>query len=383
MTICKLAQVINVGCLSLIDYVNLPDAKPYQRLRTAVKEVLGLKSSAPEVVMSVLQPGTLDPVMRWIMAGLRLWYHILKTRPPKHDIDEIIESGKARLGKIAIEAFRWGISILETGLQVGGAFVPAREEWFIVRKALVSHLKKQQALRLARRRPALFEGLEAWNAKQHAKFLHLLNPLDARVLMKLWSGAIMCKHKRGQVYGESTECGCGWPDQTVKHLLWDCPLVAPPPLHLEYRRHLPPFQSVAHLLPLHADRHDVTLWRESCKRAIKVLSGKEQGRESHQDVLQLNGHVLCASADGEYVFCGKCFIARRARDKKWICLKPCAREEAEHRTLGEEWEYLGHSVCLTMDRWKICAQRPCFACAKCRQRVWATKGYREECPGEV
>ena len=357
--------------------------RPYIKLRAMVKEAMGLKSSAPEVVVSLLQPGTLDPMVRWLLAGLKLWYHVLKCRPDKADMDEIIESGKARLGKAAIEAFRWGITVLERGFQVGATFVPASEEWFIARKILLKHVKNEQALRLARRRPALFAGLETWNSKQHAKFLQLLNPLDARILMKLWSGAIMCKHKRGQLYGESPECGCGWPDQTVQHLLWNCPLVAPPPLHLEYRRHLPPFQSVAHLLPLHADRHDVHLWRESCKRAIRVLSGKEQGREGEPEQMQLNGHRLHASPDGTYVFCGKCFITRRARDKKWICLKPCGREDNEHRSVGEEWDFMGHQVLLSLERWKISAMRPSLACKRCGQKVWATRGFREECPGDA
>ena len=125
MSLARLAQVISVGCLSLLDYVNLPDVKPYTKLRAMVKDAMGLKSSAPEVVVSLLQPGTLDPMVRWLLAGLKLWFHVLKCRPDKADVDEIIESGKARLGKTAIEAFRWGISVLERGFQVGPTFVSA------------------------------------------------------------------------------------------------------------------------------------------------------------------------------------------------------------------------------------------------------------------
>ena len=43
----KLAQFIGVGCLSLLDYVNLADVKPYAHLRSLVKEALGGQGRCP------------------------------------------------------------------------------------------------------------------------------------------------------------------------------------------------------------------------------------------------------------------------------------------------------------------------------------------------
>ena len=193
------------------------------RVRTTVKEVFGAKSSAPEVIVNLFQQGTIDPCMRWLLSILRLWFRVLGQRPEKDDLDEVIESARGRLGKGAVVAFRWGVSITTTGLQVGDRLISAREEWFVARKVLTKHLKGEQARHLSERRPNLFGGLVGWNEKQHCRFLATLSPFDAQILMKLWSGALMCKHKRSQLYGESSECACGCLDQAVKHLILPLP----------------------------------------------------------------------------------------------------------------------------------------------------------------
>ena len=108
--------------------------------------------------------------------------------------------------------------------------MPAREQWFIVRKVVLTHFKKEQARRLSERRPHMFEGLEGWNPKQHARLLSSVSPYDAAMLLKLWSGALTCAHKRSQVMGESEMCPCGAPSQTIHHLLCECVLVPPPPM---------------------------------------------------------------------------------------------------------------------------------------------------------
>ena len=227
----KLALVVSSGCLSLLDYVNLPDPKPYLKLRSAVKDVFGLRAGAPEVVTSIFMNSTLDPQMRWMLAALRIWYHALQMGLEKELVDEVIEQAKGRLGIGAVFAFRWGITITHEGFMIGARWVPAREEWFIVRKVATKHLKDEQARRLAARRPALFAGLEGWNNKQHNRFLLSVSPYQRMVLLKLWSGASMCQHKGSQVYGEDSSCVCGAEDQSVRHLLWECPCVPPPPTH--------------------------------------------------------------------------------------------------------------------------------------------------------
>ena len=191
----------------------------------------------------------------------------------------------------------------------------------------------------------------------------------------------MCKHKRQQIYGESPVCACGHPDQTVQHLLWTCSLSPPPPIHLEHRRHLPPAQSVSHILPEGADRAEVALWKESCLRQ-SPFSAPLCMMCLWREEVDVKGHTIGVSEDGTYAFCRKCYITRRARDQKWIWTKRCAHEQAEPRMLGETWMEREHEVTLQMARWKITALRPRVSRSKCLGQAWATSGFREDCNGE-
>ena len=236
----RLAHIVSAGCLSLVDYLNLPDHRPYLKVRALVKNVFGIPSAAPEVLVSVLQNGTLDPSLRWILAILRLWHQVLRSSPTVEDVTDVIETPRGRLGRGALEAFRWGIRVTPTGFELPDRRVSVKEEWFVARKVMLAHLKQEQARRLAMRRPTLYAGLITWNPKQHSKLLMSLSPLKAKILLKIWTGSIMCKHKRPQIYGESPMCACGHQEQTIQHLLWSCPLTPPPPVHLDHRRNLPP-----------------------------------------------------------------------------------------------------------------------------------------------
>ena len=271
---------------------------------------------------------------------------------------------KGRLGRGALEAFRWGVTITHNGFELPDRRVSVREEWFVARKVILAHLKQEQARRLALRRPTMYAGLSSWNPKQHSKLLCSLPPLKAKVLWKLWAGSIMCKHKRQQLYGESPQCACGHADQTVQHLLWNCPLVPPPPVHLEHRRRLPPSQSVSHLLPAGADRVETMLWKESCIRALQILSDPTPTVPQVREEPDMKGHIIRTSEDGTYAFCRKCFITRRARDRKWIWTKRCAQEQEEARMLGDTWVQKGTK---SLYRWLGGRLLPCAPdwCAPC------------------
>ena len=87
----QLSLVLSSGCLSLLDFLNLPDPKPYTKLRAMVKEAFGLKSGAPEVVTSIFTRTTLDPHFRWLLAILRIWHQVLQRVVDKEEVDEVIE----------------------------------------------------------------------------------------------------------------------------------------------------------------------------------------------------------------------------------------------------------------------------------------------------
>ena len=287
---------------------------------------------------------------------------------------------KGQAGYWAVQAFRFGITVTREGFQVGDRWVPAREMWFIARKVIMTHIKGHQARKLAERRPLIFGGLEGWNHRQHNRFLLVVTPYQRMVLLKLWTGAAMTQHKRQQIYGESPTCECGCEEQTLWRLFWECPRYPPPPVPLEYRRHLPRAQSVAHLLPMHADKTEISRWRQSCHRAIDILSRNPKPQVGVAREVDVKGHEVGVNDTGTYAYCRKCYITRRIRDKKWIWTKDCKAVDAEPRTIGEIWEENGHSIRLDMARWKVTAERPALSCSRCHTQVWATAGFKNPCP---
>ena len=68
-----------------------------------------------------------------------------------------------------------------------------------------------------------------------------------------------------------SECPCGSPSQTFEQLLWHCHLVPPPAHEFEHVRDLPTWQSTAHLLPEGADSRDISIWKLSLTRAVKIM----------------------------------------------------------------------------------------------------------------
>ena len=143
------------GCLSKLDYVNLPTVNPYLPLRTLVKTVLGHPVGAPEIVLGIMQQGTIDPSLRWLLAGLRLWFGILQTQPADEDVDVIVASSKRRLGRIVKFAESLHLTISTRGFHLGEALLTYRNLWSVARKAIIAHCKHMQARALAARRPTL------------------------------------------------------------------------------------------------------------------------------------------------------------------------------------------------------------------------------------
>ena len=83
-----------------------------------------------------------------------------------------------------------------------------------------------------------------WRLRSLYRNVHNLNYLDstyeAGVVLRLWTGAAMCAHKRSQVHGEDPMCACGCPSQTLRHLFWECPLTPPPLISMSTDDSLPP-----------------------------------------------------------------------------------------------------------------------------------------------
>ena len=48
------------------------------------------------------------------------------------------------------------MTVTSEGFQVGARWVPAREQWFVVRKVLMTHVKSEQARRLSEETASLW-----------------------------------------------------------------------------------------------------------------------------------------------------------------------------------------------------------------------------------
>ena len=90
------------------------------------------------------------------------------------------------------------------------------------------------------------------------------------------------------------------------------------------------------------------------------------------------GHMVELDCTGKYTYCMGCFVTRRARDAKFIAVKPCESHE-EHVREGEVTDILGHHAKLEFAPWKLSALRPRFTCLSCESSWWATGAPRFRC----
>ena len=134
---------------------------------------------------------------------------------------------------------------------------------------------------------------------------------------------MLTRAKSGKLHDTNPSCSCGCPEQTLFHVLWECPDTDPPHEDLVHYKCLAPFQSVAHLLPKCATNVEVNIWKRSCKRAItiiKMLSVKPSmdSQEDQPPRHDTRGHDLSTMGEATYGYCTKV-----------LCLKEDARHEVD------------------------------------------------------
>ena len=147
-------------------------------LRGPLKRALGHAFAAPEVLYNILVSSSLDPVFRWILAGLRLWHEVLREQEVNIEIEMFLGGSRGRLTNIAKAAATFGTQVLPTGFRLDTTHVSSREPWYVVKKAVTSYLKTRDCLSLAARRPETFGGLKGFNVKAHRSLLRSLDVWD-------------------------------------------------------------------------------------------------------------------------------------------------------------------------------------------------------------
>ena len=376
-------NIASTGCLATLTYVNPPSPISARALRMPLKCALRLPLAAPEVLMFGIASSILDPAYKWLIAGLAIWWHVLRVGITQEQIGSIKRHRpRTRLSWILHEAEKYGIMINSRSFEINERQFPVSWEWIIARKAIEKCVREDAFHRIATRRPNMFHGISSLNAKLMRKFLKTLSNLHAQTLMKLWTGNAFTGHLRSLITRKPCPCACGEEDPTVTHVLWCCPNSPIPSIAVMRWKDLPAAFSTSHLYGAALPDNLIHSWKLSCRRAIAILLSKSwegEEREHNARRQEHNGHAIAYSVQESYVYCGRCHIARRTRDAKWLFARPCLRHQEPPLFEGEEFRIRGHEGQLVLSRWKSSALRPAYKCRLCDTMVWATAGYRHEC----
>ena len=249
---------------------------------------------------------------------------------------------------------------------------------------------------LQARRPSLFSGNLLPDWEHMRKFLCGLPPYDAAVMAKIWSGSLLTKsHRRTLNPLVSELCDCGEETQDINHLLWFCPLYPIGfPSELKWWHTLEQSASHALILPRGESLAFKKDWRRICKWALVVVARATKMHktltqdESDDSVplppsdvlprLSANGHLVLSSSV-PFAFCAKCFITRRERDRHYIPIKRCLKEDMHPCCEGEYKVVQRHLIRIEMHTWKQGSYRPRMVCQTCKMEQWATATFRSPC----
>ena len=106
-----------------------------------------------------------------------------------------------------------------------------QQEWGTLRTQITCEYKLAAWRRLVKRRPVTYAGLVSIDVKRHKKLLSKKVPYVASMLVRIRSGCILARETKNRMsLDQGPACQCGFPAQTVRHLLYDCPAVERPHL---------------------------------------------------------------------------------------------------------------------------------------------------------
>ena len=131
-------------------------------------------------------------------------------------------------------------------------------------------------------------------------------------------------------------CECGVCEQTLFHILYECPKRPCHDLDLLSWKVKPLAYSHALLCPQPLEKPEVRLWRRVCSRALALLSNLQSTPIS----MDWKGHIPVLDSTSQYCLCIRCFVVRKARDAKFLAVKECQGDLHGHTCA--EGEYMKH-----------------------------------------
>ena len=390
------AAVCSSTALSLLDYAPSTVKKPLQGLRAYVRRAISMKHGAPEIIYNLPTTSMLDPIDRNFLSLLTLW--TLAWNDPMfsaHVTVENLKESPGRLGCVIRECKSRGIQLQPDTIVFGhhdnAPSFRLWRGWQAIRKHVIRSLKDMAFRNLQTRRPDKFAADFACGWKQMKKYWASLPSYEAATLMSIWSGSVMtASHRHTMDPTISPLCPCGQGEQTLHHLMWLCPLQnLNRPLDLNWWADLPNASSCFLILP-----HNQTLafyrdWKRACKWALVVVS-RRQGRDGESQEVDVphqlnerdttwNGHCPIVRSDLGYIWCAKCYVTRKMRDRQYLFLRPCKRHDQIPTPEGHYTTSGMHLVRIQLTQWKLSSWRPKKICMLCGGEQWATAEFRRPC----
>ena len=386
------AQVTSSTALAILDFLATSLKRHLQPLRHLVRKALNMKHGAPELVYNLPVSGMLDPMDRGYLSLLRMWIQAYNVPQFRDSLMSGHLSAKGgRLAAAYQESRDRGVTIdgdtITVGTLPGSPQFRLWAGWQAIRKNLVRSLKDLAFANLQARRPDKFGGdlKVAWKTMSRELARH--SRYDAATLMKIWTGAIMnASHRHTLDPSVSPMCRCGEGEENLLHMMWRCPFrVRNRPFDLEWWADLPPASSMSLILTSVATPSLIADWRRVCKWALLVLQRRvdldELPPPPPREPQDQNGHCVIVREDLGYVWCGKCFIARKSRDRVFLTNRECKKIHDMPTGEGQYTMSGTHLVRIWLTPWKRSSWRPRATCTKCGLQQWATSSFRKPCSG--
>ena len=346
-------------------------------LRMQVRRALNNVYGAPEIAWHVLSKTSLDPVLMWVLAALRLWKSAHAWTEPSERAKHLTQHSRVLAFRKWATRFGWQLTSEHITVMDGAYRVNLEHEGRQLRQEVVTAFRRTHCMHLVKRRPNTYLGLIDCNTKMHKDYLRNLSPHASGTILKIWQGAAMTRaqhHKMDPT--KSSECDCGHHYQDVHHLVFDCPLSPELPMELLPWAALPPAYSSALLAPFKATTEQRKIWPLLCDRAVRILSGNLLAPEA----LDWKGHLVTPDRDLEYSFCVRCFVTRKMADARHIAARPCKGLIMQVEcSEGAYTAHKGHILRLLFKPWKRAARRPAFCCVKCDAWAWPSSRF-SPCP---